>query len=98
METDYPAICNGQYNPVPESSEPEIPYSVEGQLTWTENVLDIVRQVPFGLGQGVHYWEPTWLNNTSLGSDCNDAILFDPDYSNYPQTVGYSRKSVNLFN
>jgi arabinogalactan endo-1,4-beta-galactosidase len=26
VETDYPAICNGEYNPIPESSEPEIPY------------------------------------------------------------------------
>jgi arabinogalactan endo-1,4-beta-galactosidase len=56
-----------------------------------------VRAVPYGLGRGVHYWEPAWLNNTSLGSDCNDAILFEPDYSGWPVTVGYSRKSVNLF-
>jgi arabinogalactan endo-1,4-beta-galactosidase len=97
VETDYPAICNGEYNPIPESSEPEIPYGVQGQLTWTEDVINIVKQVPFGLGQGVHYWEPAWLNNTSLGSACNDVILFQADYSNYPKTVGYSRKSVNLF-
>tara|TARA_R110002033_G_scaffold108928_1_gene155096 strand:+ start:301 stop:468 length:168 start_codon:yes stop_codon:yes gene_type:complete len=36
-------------------------------------------------------------NSTSLGSDCNDAILFTPDYSNFPEMVGYSRKSVNIF-
>ncbi|KAF8867099.1 glycosyl hydrolase 53 [Acephala macrosclerotiorum] len=97
VETDYPAICNGEYNPIPESSEPEIPYSIAGQLEWMEDVISIVKQVPFGLGRGIHYWEPAWLNNTSLGSDCNDAILFDADYSNWPQTIGYSRKSVNLF-
>jgi arabinogalactan endo-1,4-beta-galactosidase len=97
VETDYPAICNGQYNPIPESSEPSIPYSIDGQLIWTKKVIEIVRAVPYGLGRGVHYWEPAWLNNTSLGSDCNDAILFQPDYSAYPATVGYSRKSVNLF-
>lgn len=97
VETDYPAICNGQYNPIPTSSEPEIPYSVDGQLTWTEDVISIVKQVPNGLGQGVHYWEPAWLNNTGLGSACNDAILFTPDYSNFPQTVGYSRESVNIY-
>jgi len=45
-----------------------------------------------------HVWEPAWLNNTSLGSDCEDAILFTPDYSNPQQTVGYSRSSVNMFN
>ncbi|KAK6594086.1 glycosyl hydrolase family 53 [Botrytis cinerea] len=96
-ETDYPAICDGQYNPIPESSEPEIPYTVAGQLEWTEDVISVVRNVPHGLGRGVHYWEPAWLNNTSLGSDCNDAILFAPDYSAWPTTVGYSRKSVALF-
>ncbi|CAD6447150.1 56b48e63-0526-4c78-8036-7a28772257f0 [Sclerotinia trifoliorum] len=96
-ETDYPAICNGQYNPIPESSEPEIPYSVAGQLEWTENVISVVKDVPYGLGRGVHYWEPAWLNNTSLGSSCNDAILFTPDYSAFPTMVGYSRKSVNFF-
>jgi arabinogalactan endo-1,4-beta-galactosidase len=97
VETDYPAICNGEYNPIPASSEPEIPYSIAGQTTWTDDVISIVQQVPYGLGQGVHYWEPAWLNNTSLGSDCNDAILFDADYSNWPQTVGYSRSSVDMF-
>ena len=97
VETDYPAICNGEYNPIPTSSEPEIPYSVQGQTTWTDDVISIVQQVPNGLGRGVHYWEPAWLNNTSLGSDCNDAILFSPDYSDPEHTVGYSRASVNMF-
>ncbi|KAE8443314.1 hypothetical protein EG329_001957 [Mollisiaceae sp. DMI_Dod_QoI] len=54
VETDYPAICNGEYNPIPESSEPEIPYSIAGQLEWTDDVISIVKQVPFGLGRGVH--------------------------------------------
>jgi hypothetical protein len=45
----------------------------------------------------VHYWEPAWLNNTSLGSACNDAILFTADYSDPAHTVGYSRPSVNMF-
>lgn len=97
VETDYPAICNGEYNPIPTSSEPEIPYSVQGQTVWTDDVISIVQQVPNGLGRGVHYWEPAWLNNTSLGSDCNDAILFAADYSDPAHTVGYSRSSVNMF-
>lgn len=97
VETDYPAICNGEYNPIPESSEPEIPYSVAGQIEWMKDVIQIVKEVPNGLGQGVWYWEPAWLNNTSLGSDCNDALLFDPDYSAWPLTVGYSRRSVDVY-
>jgi arabinogalactan endo-1,4-beta-galactosidase len=88
---------NVRYNPIPESSEPEIPYSIAGQTEWTDDVISIVQQIPYGLGQGVHYWEPAWLNNTSLGSDCNDAILFQADYSSWPQTVGYSRSSVDMF-
>lgn len=44
------------------------------------------------------YWEPAWLNNTGLGSACQDAILFEPDWSHYPNVTAYSRKSVNLFN
>ncbi|KAK9771356.1 putative Family 53 glycosyl hydrolase [Seiridium cardinale] len=97
VETDYPAICDGQWNPIPESSEPEIPYNVDGQVEWMGKVIDIVEQVPKGLGQGVWYWEPAWLNNTSLGSNCTDALLFYPDYSEWPITTGYSRESVNVF-
>ncbi|KUI62189.1 putative arabinogalactan endo-beta-1,4-galactanase A [Cytospora mali] len=97
VETDYPAVCDGEYDPVPESSEPEIAYSVGGQVEWVREVVRVVREVPGGLGRGVWYWEPAWLNNTSLGSDCNDAILFEADYSNWPETIGYSRPSVNIF-
>ncbi|EFQ35706.1 glycosyl hydrolase family 53 [Colletotrichum graminicola] len=97
VETDYPAVCDGRWNPIPESSEPGIPYSVAGQVEWMAEVLRIVREAPRGLGRGVWYWEPAWLNNTSLGSACNDAILFEADYSGWPRTVGYSRESVNVF-
>lgn len=96
-ETDYPAICNGEYEPIPTSSEPEIPYDIQGQITWVDDAIDIVMGIPYGLGRGIHYWEPAWLNNTSLGSNCTDAILFTADYSAYPQAVGYSRSSVDMF-
>jgi arabinogalactan endo-1,4-beta-galactosidase len=88
VETNYPAICNGQYIPIPTSSEPEIPYNIQGQTAW---VMMLSRL----LSRGVHYWEPAWLNSTSLGSDCNDVILFTADYSAYPKTVEYSRSSVS---
>ncbi|KAH8675413.1 family 53 glycosyl hydrolase [Xylariales sp. PMI_506] len=97
VETDYPAICDGEYAPIPDSSEPEIPYNVEGQIEWMANVTEIVKGVPNGLGHGVWYWEPAWLNNTSLGSNCTDALLFDPDFSDWPITTGYSRKSVDFY-
>ena len=53
VETDYPAICNGQWNPIPQSSEPSVPYNIDGQLIWVQKVIGIVQAVPYGLGQGV---------------------------------------------
>ena len=97
VETDWPVLCDGKYNPVPAFSEPQIPVNVEGQLEWTRNTTQTVKKVKNGLGAGVFYWEPAWLNNTGLGSACEDAILFSQDFSNPRQTVGYSRQSVNLF-
>ncbi|KAK0644795.1 putative arabinogalactan endo-beta-1 [Lasiodiplodia hormozganensis] len=98
VETDYPVLCSGQWGPVPDLSEPSIPVSVDGQIDWVHKVIDVVRQVPQGRGTGVHYWEPAWTNLTSLGSACDDAILFQADYSAWPTTNAYSRKSVNMFN
>ncbi|USW53574.1 Putative glycosyl hydrolase family 53, glycoside hydrolase superfamily [Septoria linicola] len=95
VETDWPAICEGEG--VPTLSEPSIPASVDGQLEWVGKVIDVVKQIPNGLGQGINYWEPTWLNNTGLGSACQDAILFDSDWSKFPNVTAYSRKSVNMF-
>ncbi|KAF2137601.1 glycoside hydrolase family 53 protein [Aplosporella prunicola CBS 121167] len=95
VETDYPVQCDGA--DAPALSEPEVPVSAEGQLEWVREVIDVVRKVPKGLGQGVHYWEPAWLNSTSLGSSCQDAILFDADWSLWPKSTGYSRKSVDMF-
>ena len=112
VETDWPALCTG--DSAPELSEPSIPASVQGQIEWGQDVLNVVKGVPRGLGQGVNYWEPAWLNNTgsvnpyqlradiqltrySLGSACQDAILFDVDWSHWPNVTAYSRPSVNLF-
>ncbi|KAI7537913.1 glycosyl hydrolase 53 [Hortaea werneckii] len=89
VETDWPAICDG--SDAPELSEPSIPASVPGQIEWVRDVVDVVKSVPHGLGRGVNYWEPTWLNNTGLGSN------FDADWSEYPKVTAYSRDSVNMF-
>ncbi|CZT23072.1 related to arabinogalactan endo-1,4-beta-galactosidase [Ramularia collo-cygni] len=95
VETDWPAICTG--DEIPSLSEPGIVASVDGQLEWVGKVVDVVKQIPDGLGQGINYWEPAWLNNTGLGSACQDAILFDADWSEFPKVVAYSRKSVGMF-
>ena len=95
VETDWPDLCHGP--DAPGLSEPSIPVSVKGQIEWVHNIINVVKEVPRGLGQGVNYWEPAWLNNTGLGSSCQDAILFSADYSQYPKVTGYSRASVNMF-
>ncbi|KAK1075655.1 hypothetical protein LTR74_000063 [Friedmanniomyces endolithicus] len=95
VETDWPDICNGAT--APELSEPSIPISVAGQIQWVHDIINVVKSVPRGLGRGVDYWEPTWLNNTGLGSACQDTILFSADWSKYPKVTGYSRDSVNMF-
>ncbi|KAK5710474.1 hypothetical protein LTR17_018830 [Elasticomyces elasticus] len=95
VETDWPNLCDGP--DAPELSEPSVPVSVAGQTQWVHDIIDVVKGVPKNLGQGVHYWEPAWLNNTGLGSACNSAILFAPDWSQYPKVTGYSQDSVNMF-
>ena len=95
VETDWPNKCSGKN--APELSEPNIPISVEGQIQWTRDIIDVVKQVPRGLGRGINYWEPAWLNNTGLGSSCQDAILFSVDWDEFPKVTAYSRESVNMF-
>lgn len=96
VETDWPEQCSGPDAPV--LSDTSVPVSVQGQTEWVRDIVSVVRGVPGGYGQGVNYWEPTWLNNTGLGSACQDTILFTGDWSDYPTSViGYSRSSVDMF-
>lgn len=116
VETDWPSECSGP--DAAELSEPSIPASAQGQLEWVHKVIDVVKGLPKGLGQGINYWEPgeyyvlllsisivvadeganvAWLNNTGLGSSCQSAILFEPDWSEFPKVTGYSLPSVNMF-
>ncbi|GAB7351358.1 hypothetical protein MBLNU459_g2041t1 [Dothideomycetes sp. NU459] len=95
-ETDWPEECSGPDAPV--LSDTAVPVSAKGQTEWVRDILAVVRKVPNGFGAGLHYWEPTWLNNTGLGSACQDAILFRGDWSGWPSTIiGWSRSSVNMF-
>ncbi|KAI9706155.1 MAG: hypothetical protein M1820_004916 [Bogoriella megaspora] len=95
VETDWPVQCNG--TGAPELSDTSVPVNVQGQIDWVRDIRNVVKQVPDGLGQGVNYWEPAWLNLTSLGSACQDAILFETDWSQHPTAIAYSRESVNMF-
>ncbi|TKA65747.1 hypothetical protein B0A49_05272 [Cryomyces minteri] len=96
VETDWPAICDGPYAPA--LSDASVPIWPADQIEWVQDIVRIVKAVPNGLGEGANYWDPAWLNSTGLGSSCQDAILFDADWSKYPnEIVGYSRPSVNMF-
>ena len=95
VETDWPAICSGPQ--APPLSDTSVPVSAMGQTTWVQDIISVLDAVPNGLGQGLHYWEPAWLNNTGLGSACQDNVLFAGEYINATQTIGYSRTSVDMF-
>ncbi|KAF2773278.1 glycosyl hydrolase 53 [Teratosphaeria nubilosa] len=97
VETGWPAVCfNTSDNPAPYLSEPDMPVSVQGQIEWVRKVIEVLRSLPYKLGQGVWYWESAWLNNTGRGG-CQDVILFSADYTQSPKVIGYSRESVNMF-
>lgn len=61
METDWPVKCTSTSN-IP-SSLRSIPFSTAGQVTWMKSVATIVNAIPNGLGAGIMYWEPGWIDN-----------------------------------
>ncbi|KAK5175833.1 uncharacterized protein LTR77_000973 [Saxophila tyrrhenica] len=95
VETDWPNKCSGL--DAPELSEPSVPVSAKGQIEWVKDIAKVLKRVPNGLGQGINYWEPAWLNNTGLGSACQSAILFEADWSEFPAVTGYSLPSAKMF-
>ncbi|SMY29757.1 unnamed protein product [Zymoseptoria tritici ST99CH_1A5] len=95
VETDWAEECSIPV--VPElMADTGISFSAQGQLDWVGAIVKIVKELPYGLGQGIFYWEPAWLNSTSLGGPCQDLILFDADFSG-SNVVAWSRSSANMF-
>lgn len=72
VETDWPIKCSAAANNIPASLTSAIPFSAAGQTTWVTKVAQILAEVPNGLGKGLMYWEPGWIDNASLGSPCED--------------------------
>ncbi|EIN07971.1 glycosyl hydrolase 53 [Punctularia strigosozonata HHB-11173 SS5] len=63
-ETNWPVECTStSADPFPPSTS-NIPFSASGQTTWVHDIINVVQSVPNGLGKGLFYWEPAWLNNT----------------------------------
>jgi arabinogalactan endo-1,4-beta-galactosidase len=61
-ETDWPTKCSKASEHIPASLR-SIPFTAQGQIDWVKKVADVVKAVPGGLGQGVMYWEPGWIDN-----------------------------------
>ena len=57
-----------------------------GQTTW---VKDVASAVEAAGGDGLFYWEPSWIDNASLGSSCVNNLMFDGD--------GRAQDSVEVF-
>ncbi|KAL1645157.1 hypothetical protein SLS58_003862 [Diplodia intermedia] len=88
-ETDWPAACAGV------GLTADYPVDARGQADWVGAVVDVLDNVPGGLGAGVFYWEPGFVNNTALGSDCDDNVLFDVNWDG--GAAATARSSVNMY-
>lgn len=62
-ETDWPTECSKASANIPKSLTDSIPFSAAGQVTWVKQLAAVVKGVPGGLGMGVMYWEPGWIDN-----------------------------------
>jgi arabinogalactan endo-1,4-beta-galactosidase len=62
-ETDWPTKCSKASANIPKSLL-SIPFSAEGQTLWVKKVADVVKGIEGGLGWGIMYWEPGWIDNT----------------------------------
>ncbi|KIY72640.1 glycoside hydrolase family 53 protein [Cylindrobasidium torrendii FP15055 ss-10] len=83
VETDWPVECSATL------TEPSIPKSVAGQVSWVNSLKSILNGLSGGHGIGFVYWEPAWIGNGGLGSSCADNLLVE--YS------GAARSSMSMF-
>jgi arabinogalactan endo-1,4-beta-galactosidase len=73
--------------------EPGYPASPAGQLSFVNDVLSLLDQVPDGLGQGLFYWEPEWVPGVGwepgAGTPNDNLTLFD--------FQGHALPSIGIF-
>jgi arabinogalactan endo-1,4-beta-galactosidase len=73
--------------------EPGYPASPAGQLSFVNDVLSILDQVPDHLGQGLFYWEPEWVPGVGwqpgAGTPNDNLTLFD--------FTGHALPSIGIF-
>ncbi|KAL2828720.1 family 53 glycosyl hydrolase [Aspergillus cavernicola] len=87
VETNWPVSCPDSEYEFPSDLQ-GIPYSVDGQRTFLQELAGVLEGVTGGLG--IYYWEPAWVDNAGLGSSCYDNLMVDWE----TQTV---RESVSVF-
>jgi len=83
-ETDWPTSCPGVA-----LSQPNIPVSAAGQVTWIEDITSVLNALPNSRGQGILYWEPGWIGSDALGSSCANNLLVSDS--------GATLSSINIF-
>ncbi|KAF2195969.1 glycosyl hydrolase 53 [Delitschia confertaspora ATCC 74209] len=76
VETNWPTYCSNPAYTFPSDTK-SIPFSVDGQKQWIQEVAKRVQGVSGGLGQGLFYWEPAWIDNAGLGSSCQWNLMVD---------------------
>ncbi|KAI1843358.1 hypothetical protein JX265_007833 [Neoarthrinium moseri] len=86
VETNWPTSCPSPKYAFP-SDLKSIPFSAAGQTTFVQKVAAVVAGVSRGVG--LFYWEPAWVDNSSLGSSCAYNTMFQ-----YP---GTALSSIGVF-
>jgi len=73
VETGY------HYAGEPDQPGMTYPFTPQGQKQFLEELVAAVRRTPDGLGRGVLYWAPEWLEIEGLRSSWAGQTLFDAD-------------------
>lgn len=85
-ETDWPVECTSPQFSFPADTV-SIPLSPAGQIKWVEDLASVLKVQN---GYGLYYWEPAWVQNPSLGSSCEDTLMFNP-------ATDEARSSLSVF-
>lgn len=72
------------------------PATVEGQKAFLEDVINIVRQVPFERGIGVVYWAPDWVVAPQFGSTWENLALFDFSNNLLPSIAAFDTVTTDI--
>lgn len=54
----------------------DYPMTIEGQKQFMEKIVEVLKEVPFGLGQGYYYWEPAWIPVPGCGWATKESLQY----------------------